>query len=95
MKREPRSEVIREENRIAINLDAQTAFEVDMIVFLLMEISKTHLTEEEAKQFIDCLSNKYLQTVEDVVGFEDMVCDMYELLDSFCGKVMREGSANE
>ena len=95
MKREPRSEVIREENRIAINLDAQTAFEVDMIVFLLMEISKTHLTEEEAKQFIYCLRDKYLHTEADVAGFEDVVGDTYELLDSFCGKVMREGSANE
>ena len=95
MNRQPRSEVIREENRIAVNLDTQTAFEVDMIMVLLMEISRTHLTEEEAKQFIYCLRDKYLHTEADVAGFEDMVGDMYELLDGFCGKVMREGSANE
>ena len=95
MKREPRSTIVKKENKIAINLDDQTTFEVDMIIFLLMEISKTHLTEKEAKQFIDCLRDKYLHTVADVAGFEDMVGDTYDLLNSFVGKVMRKGSANE
>lgn len=94
MHREPRSEVIREENRVIVNLDSQTSFEVDMIVFLLMEISKTPLTEEKAKKFIDCLRDNHFRTDMDIARFEDMVGSIYEVLEDFCVKVLRKGEVN-
>ena len=95
MYREARSEVIREQNRIVINLDPRTSFEADMIVFLLMEISKTPLTEEKAKQFIDCLRDNHFRTDMDVAVFEDMIGRIYEVLEDFCVKVMRKDKGNE